>query len=350
VCAKCDTRFNQFWDWAPICPNCKHGSQKCVNGVTEASVRQHTTTQQERRVQTECLHRPLDTVLMAVSGNFVSGTATGPLSYASQWLRTAKVQAYARYEDMANASGETSFDCPEYSRDRHKELSDQSMPHMEVNTGTQTDSFQPQPRHETYCDSDCEGCDQCADKWIDRYEREVARNAPIPVYLLDLPFAVVPPPTCAVCDPVTTTPPTTRLPKTIATAPPRDWVAEAVIIGAALALVAGLMDLVATCSGAGVDALSFPPTANDDSDSPMQMSSCLFWGYAWLVLNMIVVETLRAVQLFASGRRMTWTNSCSRALLRRFRAAFSPAKVEACMCCSRHLWRLHVELERRTHA
>jgi hypothetical protein len=126
------------------------------------------------------------------------------------------------------------------------------------------------------------------------------------------------------------TPPTTRLPKTIATAPPRDWVSEAVIVGAALALVAGLMDLVATCSGAGVDALSFPPTATDDSDSPMQMSSCLFWGYAWLVFNMIVVETLRAVQLFASGRRVSWNNSCSRALLRRFRAAFSPAKVEAC--------------------
>jgi hypothetical protein len=99
VCAKCDTRFNQFWDWAPICPNCNHGSHKCVNGVTETSVRQHITIQQERRVQTECLHRPLDTVLMAVSGNFVSGTASGPLSYASQWLRTAKVEAYARYED-----------------------------------------------------------------------------------------------------------------------------------------------------------------------------------------------------------------------------------------------------------
>jgi hypothetical protein len=46
-----------------------------------------------------------------------------------------------------------------------------------------SDSFQPQPRHETlfdeernssYCDSDCEGCDRCADKWIDRHEREVA--------------------------------------------------------------------------------------------------------------------------------------------------------------------------------
>jgi hypothetical protein len=156
---------------------------------------------------------------------------------------------------------------------------------------------------------------------------------PIPESLLDLPFAVVPPPTGAACDPVTTAPPTAHLPKTITTAPPRDWVVEAIIVGAVLALAAGVMDLVAAiCSGAGVDALSFPAPANDeDSDSPMQMPACLFWGYLWLVLNMVVVEAFRAVQLLACGRRVSWTNSCSRALLRRFRAAFSPAQVEACV-------------------
>jgi hypothetical protein len=72
---------------------------------------------------------------------------------------------------------------------------------------------------------------------------------PIPESLLDLPFAVVPPPTGAACDPVTTAPPTAHLPKTITTAPPRDWVAEAVIVGAVLALAAGVVDLVAICSG-----------------------------------------------------------------------------------------------------
>jgi hypothetical protein len=107
-------------------------------------------------------------------------------------------------------------------------------------------------------------------------------------------------------------------------------VVEAVIVGAVLALAAGAMDLVAICSGTGVDALSFPAPANDDSDFPMQISSSLFWGYLWLVLNMVVVEVFRAVQLLASGRRVSWTNSISRALLRRFRAAFSPTKVEAC--------------------
>jgi hypothetical protein len=120
------------------------------------------------------------------------------------------------------------------------------------------------------------------------------------------------------------------LPKTITTASPRDWVAEAVIAVAVLALAAGVMDLVTICSGTGVDALSFPAPANDDSDSPMQISACLFWGYLWLVLNMVVVEVFWAVQLLASGRRVSWTNSRSRALLRRFRAAFSPTKVEAC--------------------
>jgi hypothetical protein len=106
VCAKCDKKFNQFWDWAPICPHCAHGSYACVDGVTEVPVRQHTTILQERRVQTECFHRPLDNVLMATSDNFVSGTAAGPLSCASQWLLAAKVEALAYYEDMANAYGE----------------------------------------------------------------------------------------------------------------------------------------------------------------------------------------------------------------------------------------------------
>jgi hypothetical protein len=132
VCAQCDTRFRQFWDWAAICPNCDcdHGSHSCVNGVTEISVRPHITIQQEQRVQTECLHRPRDAVLMAVSDNFVPGVATGTLSYASRWLRTAKDDAYARYEDAAHAYGETPLDCPDYSRDRHEELLDRSMPHI----------------------------------------------------------------------------------------------------------------------------------------------------------------------------------------------------------------------------
>jgi hypothetical protein len=174
-----------------------------------------------------------------------------------------------------------------------------------------------------FCDGDCEGCDKCKDKEIDEYEREVAHDAPIPTSLLDLPFAVVPSPAGAACDPVMTTPPTS-------TAPPNDWVAEAVIVGAVLALAVGAVDLITICSGTSVNALSFPTPASDDSNSPMQISSSLFWGYLWLVLNMGVVEVLRAVQLLASGRRVSWTNSVSRALLRRFRAAFSPTKVEAC--------------------
>jgi hypothetical protein len=202
---------------------------------------------------------------------------------------------------MAGAYGATELDCPEYSRDRHDELLNRSMPHMEANTGTQTDSFQPQPRHQMFCDGDCEGCDKCKDKEIDEYEREVAHDAPIPTSLLDLPFAVVPSPASAACDPVMTTPP-------ISTAPPNDWVAEAVIVGAVLALAVGAVDLITICSGTSVNALSFPTPASDDSDSPMQISSSLFWGYLWLVLNMGVVEVLRAAQLLASGRRVSWTN------------------------------------------
>ena len=143
------------------------------------------------------------------------------------------------------------------------------------------------------------------------YEREVARDTPVPASLLDLPFAVAPSPTSTACDPVTITPPTT-------TAPPRDWVAEAVIIVATLALAAGAMDLVAVCSSTGVDALSFPTPVIDDSDSPMQLSYSLFWGYLWLVLYMVVVEIFQAVRLLVSGRRVSWINSISRALLCRF--------------------------------
>jgi hypothetical protein len=82
-------------------------------------------------------------------------------------------------------------------------------------------------------------------------------------------------------------------------------VAEVVIVLATLVLVAGTMDLVAICSGASVDALSFPTPVIDDSVSPMQLSDSLFWGYIWLVLYMVVVEVFQAMRLLASGRRVS---------------------------------------------
>jgi hypothetical protein len=90
------------------CPRCKHSawhSHTCVDGATEVSVRQHTVILQDRRVQTESFRRPLDTVVVAKSANFVSGSdiaGSWPYSYASQWLLAAKVKALAYYEDMAD--------------------------------------------------------------------------------------------------------------------------------------------------------------------------------------------------------------------------------------------------------
>jgi hypothetical protein len=81
-----------------------------------------------------------------MSDNFVSGVAAGPLSYAPRWLWTAKDDAYAHCEYIAHAYGEAPLGCPDCSHDRHEELLDRSMPHMEVGTGAQTDTFQPQPR------------------------------------------------------------------------------------------------------------------------------------------------------------------------------------------------------------
>jgi hypothetical protein len=157
------------------------------------------------------------------------------------------------------------------------------------------------------CDSDCEGCHECKDNSIAKHEREAEHDSPVPASLLDLPFAVIPSPTSTARDPVPITPPATAV-------PPRDWVAEVVIIVAMLALAAGVMDLFAVCSGTGVDALSFPAPVIEDSDSPMQLSNSLFWGYIWLVLYMVVVEIFQAVRLLASGRRVSWINSISRAL------------------------------------
>jgi hypothetical protein len=64
---------------------------------------------------------------MAVSDNFVPGVAAGPRSYASRWLRSAKDDARACYEDAAHAYGEAPLDCPDFSRDRHEELLDRSI-------------------------------------------------------------------------------------------------------------------------------------------------------------------------------------------------------------------------------
>jgi hypothetical protein len=60
VCAQCNKRFGQFWSWAAVCPNCDYGSRSSVNGITAAAARRHVTIQQERRVQTKCIHRPMD--------------------------------------------------------------------------------------------------------------------------------------------------------------------------------------------------------------------------------------------------------------------------------------------------
>ena len=87
----------------------------------------------------------------------------------------------------------------------------------------------------------------------------------------------------------------------------------------------------------------------DDSVSPMQLSDSLFWGYIWLVLYMVVVEVFQAMRLLASGRRVSWSNSISRALLCRFRAAFSPPKVNAGAGRDNDDAYILDERERRTH-
>jgi hypothetical protein len=136
VCATCDKLFNQFWSWDPICPHCernacprcKHSawhSHTYVDGVSLLRPHRHTAILQDRRVQTDSFRRPLDTVVVAKSANFVSGTDIGgswPYSYASQWLLAAKVKALAYYEDMAGACGKIDVGCSEYSRERHDEL------------------------------------------------------------------------------------------------------------------------------------------------------------------------------------------------------------------------------------